>query len=195
MRGSLRKYRPLVRRQTPHPSRRRCAAIADAKHRRPFSKYGGRWAAYATFSHKKGREVVLRSLAVIACDKREAFAQGSEATKQSILSLCGAMDCFASLAMTASRMVSFASAFALRATAGQVAHASRIFLRLGGEMRRRHRHWKLLVLLRQIHRPIARHRVHAQDGGFVDDGAVGNGARFGVRDVMPKWTFRAGHSL
>jgi len=118
MRGSLRKYRPLVRRQTPHPSRRRCAAIADAKHRRPFSKYGGRWAAYATFSHKKGREVVLRSLAVIACDKREAFAQGSEATKQSILSLCGAMDCFASLAMTASRMVSFASAFALRAYGG-----------------------------------------------------------------------------
>src|ERR1019366_980260 len=33
----------------------------------------------------------------IACDKREAFAQGSEATKQSILS---SMDCFASLAMT-----------------------------------------------------------------------------------------------
>src|SRR5438132_1675837 len=35
---------------------------------------------------------------VIACDKREAFAQGSAATKQSILS-CG-MDCFAALAMT-----------------------------------------------------------------------------------------------
>jgi hypothetical protein len=37
---------------------------------------------------------------VIACDKREAFAQGSEATKQSILSLRRAMDCFATLAMT-----------------------------------------------------------------------------------------------
>ena len=32
---------------------------------------------------------------VIACDKREAFAQGSEATKQSILSLLVTMDCFA----------------------------------------------------------------------------------------------------
>ena len=38
---------------------------------------------------------------VIACDKREAFAQGSEATKQSILSPGGQMDCFAPLAMTA----------------------------------------------------------------------------------------------
>jgi hypothetical protein len=39
-------------------------------------------------------------LLVIACDKRKAFAQGSEATKQSILSLRGTMDCFAALAMT-----------------------------------------------------------------------------------------------
>jgi hypothetical protein len=31
----------------------------------------------------------------MACDEREAFAQGSEATKQSILSLLGEMDCFA----------------------------------------------------------------------------------------------------
>src|ERR1700712_4435868 len=38
--------------------------------------------------------------AVIACDKRDAFAQGSEATKQSILPLCGVMDCFAPLACT-----------------------------------------------------------------------------------------------
>ena len=39
--------------------------------------------------------------AVIACDKREAFAQGSAATKQSILTaLLGGMDCFAALAMT-----------------------------------------------------------------------------------------------
>jgi hypothetical protein len=36
---------------------------------------------------------------VIACDKREAFVQGSEATKQSRLP-CGTLDCFASLAMT-----------------------------------------------------------------------------------------------
>ena len=36
----------------------------------------------------------------MACDKREAFAQGSEATKQSIYPLRRAMDCFASLAMT-----------------------------------------------------------------------------------------------
>jgi hypothetical protein len=41
------------------------------------------------------------SLDVIACDKREAFAQGSEATKQSIFSPSREMDCFASLAMTA----------------------------------------------------------------------------------------------
>jgi len=41
---------------------------------------------------------------VIACDKREAFAQGSEATKQSSLPLCGAaLDCFAALAMTVGR--------------------------------------------------------------------------------------------
>ena len=32
---------------------------------------------------------------VIACDQREAFAQGSEAAKQSILSLRGELDCFA----------------------------------------------------------------------------------------------------
>jgi hypothetical protein len=36
--------------------------------------------------------------AAIACDKREAFAQGSEASKQSIFLLCRDMDCFASLA-------------------------------------------------------------------------------------------------
>jgi hypothetical protein len=39
-------------------------------------------------------------LPVIACDKREAFAQGSEATKQSIAMREGRMDCFAALAMT-----------------------------------------------------------------------------------------------
>jgi hypothetical protein len=46
------------------------------------------------------RENAKLYLAVIAYDKREAFAQGSEATKQSILPLRGEMDCFASLAMT-----------------------------------------------------------------------------------------------
>jgi hypothetical protein len=40
------------------------------------------------------------SILVIACGKREAFAQESEATKQSILSLCREMDCFAAFAMT-----------------------------------------------------------------------------------------------
>jgi hypothetical protein len=45
--------------------------------------------------------VMLRlSPVVIACNKREAFVQGSEATKQSILSFRRKMDCFASLAMT-----------------------------------------------------------------------------------------------
>jgi transposase-like protein len=37
----------------------------------------------------------FRENGVIACDKRGAFAQGSAATKQSILSLRGEMDCFA----------------------------------------------------------------------------------------------------
>jgi hypothetical protein len=40
-------------------------------------------------------EIAILYLAVIACDKREAFAQRTEATKQSILSLCCSMDCFA----------------------------------------------------------------------------------------------------
>jgi hypothetical protein len=48
-------------------------------------------------------------LPVIACDKREAFAQGSEATKQSILSFRGRMDCFASLAMTVEMQTDFGS--------------------------------------------------------------------------------------
>src|ERR1700712_3428319 len=38
-------------------------------------------------------------IVVIACDKREAFAQGSEATKQSNF-IAAKLDCFASLAMT-----------------------------------------------------------------------------------------------
>jgi len=38
--------------------------------------------------------------AVIACDKRGAFAQGSESDEAIHPSLRGRMDCFASLAMT-----------------------------------------------------------------------------------------------
>jgi hypothetical protein len=41
------------------------------------------------------REITKVCVAVIACDKREAFAQGSEATTQSITSLRDKMDCFA----------------------------------------------------------------------------------------------------
>jgi hypothetical protein len=41
------------------------------------------------------REIAEVYLDVIACDKREAFAQGSEATKQSIFFHGVAMDCFA----------------------------------------------------------------------------------------------------
>jgi len=37
---------------------------------------------------------------VIACDKRKAFAQGSESDEAIHASVCGGMDCFASLAMT-----------------------------------------------------------------------------------------------
>ncbi len=47
-----------------------------------------------------GKSGVAEPFRVIACDEREAFAQGSAATKQSIHPLCRAMDCFASLAMT-----------------------------------------------------------------------------------------------
>src|SRR5206468_11747325 len=41
----------------------------------------------------------------LACNKPNAFAQGSAATKQSTLHLSAAMDCFASLAMTWSSAV------------------------------------------------------------------------------------------
>jgi hypothetical protein len=60
------------------------------------------------FRHSSGaarREEAGVCLDVIACDKREAFAQGREATKQSTLSFLGEMDCFASLAMTISKPV------------------------------------------------------------------------------------------
>jgi hypothetical protein len=49
---------------------------------------------HAQLGHIAARECVSVS-GVIACDKREAFAQGSEATTQSILSLRGVMNCFA----------------------------------------------------------------------------------------------------
>ena len=58
---------------------------------------------------------------VIACDKREAFAQGSEATKQSILSLGGEMDCFASLAMTVTVTASMTLEIIERLAAGLAA--------------------------------------------------------------------------
>jgi hypothetical protein len=56
---------------------------------------------YAEFPDQGTVAIRARIPHVIACDKREAFVQGSEATKQSTLSLRGEMDCFASLAMTA----------------------------------------------------------------------------------------------
>jgi hypothetical protein len=43
---------------------------------------------------------------VIACDKREAFAQGSDSDEAIHLSACRDMDCFASLAMTAAGTLS-----------------------------------------------------------------------------------------
>jgi hypothetical protein len=46
---------------------------------------------------------------VIACDKREAIAQGSEATKQSIFPFRGKMDCFAALAMTCGESAAYAT--------------------------------------------------------------------------------------
>jgi len=45
-----------------------------------------------------------KSLHVIACNKREAFVQGSEATRQSALPFKERMDCFAALAMTSREM-------------------------------------------------------------------------------------------
>ena len=41
------------------------------------------------------RENAKVCLAVIACDKREAFAQGSECDEAIHTSACDAMDCFA----------------------------------------------------------------------------------------------------
>jgi len=60
--------------------------------------------------------------AVIACDKREAFAQGSASDEAIHFSVCGAMDCFAEpvigrrfaptrwLAMTQTTIQTFAQA-------------------------------------------------------------------------------------
>jgi hypothetical protein len=44
--------------------------------------------------------VWCRTLHVIACDKREAFVQGSACDDAIHVSTSGTMDCFASLAMT-----------------------------------------------------------------------------------------------
>ena len=46
---------------------------------------------------------------VMPASEREAFAQGAQATKQSILPSRGAMDCFASLAMTVSKTAPYAA--------------------------------------------------------------------------------------
>src|SRR6266545_3113037 len=57
-------------------------------------------AAYA-ITHSRNSTKQLQRYFVIACDKREAFAQGSDSDEAIHLSQCGAMDCFAALAMTA----------------------------------------------------------------------------------------------
>jgi hypothetical protein len=46
------------------------------------------------------KQGVSRCIIVIACDKREAFAHGSSCDEAIHFSACGAMDCFAALAMT-----------------------------------------------------------------------------------------------
>ena len=46
------------------------------------------------------RERGRMPIRVIACNKREAFVQGSEATRQSIAPRKERLDCFAALAMT-----------------------------------------------------------------------------------------------
>jgi hypothetical protein len=45
------------------------------------------------------KQGVSRCIIVIACDKREAFAHGSSCDEAIHFSACGAMDCFAALAM------------------------------------------------------------------------------------------------
>jgi hypothetical protein len=52
---------------------------------------------------------------VIACDKREAFAQGSMSDEAIQLSIRRAMDCFAALAMTIARRHRFLSGFGFTA--------------------------------------------------------------------------------
>ena len=56
-------------------------------------------------------------------------------------------------------------------------------------MPRRHRHRERLVFRRHVHRPVARHRVHALDGGLVNDRAVRDQPRLGVRDVVAEMRF------
>jgi hypothetical protein len=61
------------------------AGASGARHSlRPLIAEGG---TFWQNSRETRGEIAKLCLAVIACDKREAFAQGSEATKQSILSL------------------------------------------------------------------------------------------------------------
>src|ERR1700729_2015737 len=55
--------------------------------------------AYGPLSDTGSSQDITFSLSVIACDKREAFAQGS-ASDEAIQSYFAVLDCFASLAMT-----------------------------------------------------------------------------------------------
>ena len=67
----------------------------------PCSLSGG--TRFMQTSGAKRRENAKLHPAVIACDKREAFAQGSECDEAIHGSASGEMDCFASLAMTVRR--------------------------------------------------------------------------------------------
>src|ERR1700688_1921779 len=55
--------------------------------------------AYGPLSDTGSSQAITFSLSVIACDKREAFAQGS-ASDEAVQSYLAVLDCFASLAMT-----------------------------------------------------------------------------------------------
>jgi hypothetical protein len=69
------------------------AGASSARHSlRPLMRWAG---CYKVNLARMRGEIAKLWLHVIACDKREAFAQGSNATKQSTLSFRGKMDCFA----------------------------------------------------------------------------------------------------
>ena len=71
----------------------RLSGASDARHSlRPLIGEGGTSRPNLVRIARRDREIVSR---VIACDKREAFAQGSGATKQSIVQQERRLDCFA----------------------------------------------------------------------------------------------------